>query len=339
MKPLILALCVVFAFGGLNAQTPAWQPSPGHTQVPIWPGAVPDAQPVAGPEDDTATVTESPVAGRPWVQVGNVSRPTMTVYAPKEKNTGAAVVVFPGGGYQILAIDLEGTEVCDWLTSKGITCVLLKYRVPGEGGYPKSAPYPKSGPYPESPMALEDAQRTVGLVRFRAAEWHIDPHKIGVLGFSAGGHMVAAMSTHFGHRLYPAVDAADKEGCRPDFAVAIYPGHLSLSAAEWDANQGARKFVLRHPATADKDLGLNPDIPVTSQTPPTFLLQAEDDHVDNVDDSLAYYIALSKAGVPVEMHLYAQGGHAFGLRRTELPITGWPQLVERWLGTIGMIPK
>jgi acetyl esterase/lipase len=339
MKPLILALCVVFAFGGLNAQTPAWQPSPGHTQVPIWPGAVPDAQPVAGPEDDTATVTESPVAGRPWVQVGNVSRPTMTVYAPKEKNTGAAVVVFPGGGYQILAIDLEGTEVCDWLTSKGITCVLLKYRVPGEGGYPKSAPYPKSGPYPESPMALEDAQRTVGLVRFRAAEWHIDPHKIGVLGFSAGGHMVAAMSTHFGHRLYPAVDAADKEGCRPDFAVAIYPGHLSLSAAEWDANQGARKFVVRHPATADKGLGLNPDIPVTSQTPPTFLLQAEDDHVDNVDDSLAYYIALSKAGVPVEMHLYAQGGHAFGLRRTELPITGWPQLVERWLGTIGMIPK
>ena len=113
------------------------------------------------------------------------------------------MVVFPGGGYQILAIDLEGTEVCDWLTSKGITCVLLKYRVPGEGGYPKSAPYPKSGPYPESPMALEDAQRTVGLVRFHAAEWHIDPHKIGVLGFSAGGHLVAAMSTHFEKRLYP----------------------------------------------------------------------------------------------------------------------------------------
>jgi acetyl esterase/lipase len=312
MKPLIFALCVVFAFGGLSAQTPAWQPSPGHTQVPIWPGAVPDAQPVARPEDDTTMATESLVAGRPWVYVGHISRPTMTVYAPKEKNTGAAVVVFPGGGYWILAIDLEGTEVCDWLTSRGITCVLLKYRVPGEGLYPRS------GPYPKSPMALEDAQRTLGLVRFHAAEWHIDPHKIGVLGFSAGGHMVAAMSTHFGHRLYPAVDAADKESCRPDFAVILYPGHLSLDP---------------------KSFELNPDIHVTSQTPPTFLLQAEDDPVDRVENSLVYYAVLRKAKVPVEMHLYAHGGHAFGLRRTELPITGWPQLVETWLGTIGMISK
>jgi len=331
MKPLIPALCVMFAFGGVSAQQTTWQPSPGHTQVPIWPGVVPDAQPVAGPEV-AKTGKDFLVAGRPIVAVSNVSRPTMTVYSPSGNNTGAAVVVFPGGGYQILAIDLEGTEVCDWLTPKGITCVLLKYRVTDVG------PYPKSGPYPESPMALEDAQRTLGLVRFHAAEWHIDPHKIGVLGFSAGGHLSAAMSTYFQKRLYPAVDAADKESCRPDFAVAIYPGHLSLSAAESDARQGARKFVVRHPVNADKDLGLNPDVPVTRQTPPTFLLQAEDDHVDNVNDSLAYYIALKKAGVPVEMHLYAQGGHAFGLRRTEFPITAWPELVEKWLGTIGMIP-
>jgi acetyl esterase/lipase len=257
----------------------------------------------------------------------------MTVYSPTGKNTGAAVVVFPGGGYQILAIDLEGTEVCDWLTTKGITCVLLKYRVTNVG------PYPKSGPYPESPMALEDAQRAVGLVRFHAAEWHIDPHKVGVLGFSAGGHLSAAISTHFQKRLYSPVDAADKESCRPDFAVAIYPGHLSIAAAEWDAKQGVKKSVVRRPAIADGHLGLNPEVPITSRTPPTFLVQAEDDHVDNVDDSLAYYIALRKAGVPVEMHLYAQGGHAFGLRRTKFPITGWPQLVETWLGTIGMISK
>ena len=201
--------------------------------MPIWPGAVPDARPVTGPES-TKTDGKDLVAGRPWVYVDNVSRPTMTVYSPKEKNTGAAVVVFPGGGYQILAIDLEGTEVCDWLTSKGITCVLLKYRVPGAGISIRIR-----GAYPKSPMALEDAQRTVGLVRFHAAEWHIDPHKIGVLGFSAGGHLVAAMSTHFEQRLYPAVDAADKESCRPDFAVALYPGHLSL---------------------AEDGLGLNPDI-------------------------------------------------------------------------------
>jgi acetyl esterase/lipase len=339
MKPLIFALCGVFAFGGASAQQSAWQPSPGHTQVPIWPGAVPHAQHVAKPEVAKTTGKEFLVAGRPAVGVSPVSQPTMTVYSPTGKNTGAAVVVFPGGGYLDLAIDLEGTEVCDWLTAKGITCVLLKYRVPGEDRYPKSAPYPKSGPYPESPIALEDAQRTMGLVRFHAAEWHIDPHKIGVLGFSSGGHLSAAISTHYAKRLYPAADAADKESCRPDFAVAIYPGHLSLSAAEWDANQGAEKFLVRHAANADKELSLNPDIPVTGQTPPTFLLQAEDDHVDNVDDSLAYYIALKKAGVPVEMHLYAQGGHAFGLRRTELPITGWPQLVETWLGTIGVIPK
>src|SRR5882762_2037147 len=332
MKPLLFALRVVLACGGLNAQQTTWQPSPGHTQVPIWPGAVPDQQPVAGPEESHwwPTGPSGPPGG---FTVYHVSRPTITVYSPTGKNTGAAVVVFPGGGYEDLAIDLEGTEVCDWLTPKGITCVLLKYRVTDV------EPYPKSGPYPESPMALEDAQRAMGLVRFHAAEWHIDPHKIGVLGFSAGGHLVAAISTHYAKRLYPTVDAADKESCRPDFAVPIYPGHLLLSAAEWDSKQGTKKFVVPHPANADKHLALNPEIPVTSQTPPTFLLQAEDDHVDNVDDSLAYYIALKKAGVPVEMHLYAQGGHAFGLRRTKFPITGWPQLVETWLGTIGMISE
>jgi acetyl esterase/lipase len=331
MKPLLFALCVMSVFGSLSAQKSVWQPSPGNMQVPIWPGAAPDPQPVAGPEFSETSGKDFLPGGRPAVGVSNVTQPTMTVYSPKGKNTSAAIVVFPGGGYQVLAIDLEGSEVCDWLTPRGITCVLLKYRVTDVG------PYPKSGPYPESPMALEDAQRTVGLVRFHAEEWHIDPHKIGVLGFSAGGHLSAAMSTHFQKRLYPAVDDADKESCRPDFAVVIYPGHLSLSAAEWDAKQGTKKFVVPHPATADRNLGLNPDLHVTSQTPPTFLLQAEDDHVDNVNDSLAYYIALKNAGAPVEIHLYAQGSHAFGLRRTKFPITGWPQLVETWLEMIGMI--
>jgi acetyl esterase/lipase len=158
-------------------------------------------------------------------------------------------------------------------------------------------------------MALEDAQRAVGLVRFHAAEWHIDPHKIGVLGFSAGGHLSAAISTHYAKRLYAAVDAADKESCRPDFAVVIYPGHLSLSVALSDAKNkmGTKKFIVPHSATADEHLSLNPDIHITGQTLPTFLLQAEDDHVDNVDDSLAYYIALKKAGVSVEIHFICAG--------------------------------
>jgi acetyl esterase/lipase len=342
MRLWFAAVWVAFGVGGLLAQGKVWQPSAGHTQVRIWPGAVPgavpDALPVTGPEVAETTSGKDLVAGKQWVSVERVSEPTMTIYAPKGKNTGAAVVVFPGGGYQILAIDLEGTEVCDWLTAKGITCVLLKYRVPCDPSktYQESGPC-RSGPYPESPMALEDAQRTLGLVRFHAAEWGIDPHKIGVLGFSAGGHLVAAMSTHF-VRVYPAVDAADKVSCRPDFAVAVYPGHLTLSAAEWDATQRAKKFVLPHVAKAEGELTLNPEVPVTSQTPPTFLLQNEDDHVDGIDQSLAYYVALKNAGVPVEMHLYAQGGHGFGLRRTKLPATAWPQLVDTWLVTIGMLP-
>ena len=237
------------------------------------------------------------IAGKPVVGVRNVTQPTMTVYSPKGKNTGVAVVVFPGGGYQSLAIDLEGTEVCDWLSPRGITCVVSKYRVTDGGNYPKS------GPYPESPMALDDAQRTVGLVRFHAAEWHIDPRKIGVLGFSAGGHLSVAMSVHFEKRLYRAVDAADQVSCRPDFAVAIYPGHLSLPAAEWDAKRGARKFVIPHPQHqpgTDANLASNPDLRVTSETPPAFLLQAEDDHVDSVYDSA------------VLLHCLAEGWGSWG---------------------------
>jgi len=314
MELWVTALIVLSAPGIQRAQTSAWQPSPGHTQVPIWPGTPPDARPVVAPESAKTSGKDSLIGGRTVVAVSNVSRPTLTVYSPKRKNTGAAVVVFPGGGYEILAIDLEGTEACDWLTSRGVTCVLLKYRVPA----PRSAP--DWGAYPQSPIALEDAQRTVGLVRFHAAEWHIDPHKIGVLGFSAGGHLVAAVSVHFAQRLYPVIDAADKVSCRPDFAVAIYPGHL---------------------ARGHGNVTLNPDIAshITRDTPPTFLLQNEDDHVDRVEDSLSYFVGLKKAGVPVELHVYAQGGHAFGLRRTKFPATRWPQLVDTWLATIGMVPE
>jgi acetyl esterase/lipase len=337
MKRGIFVLWMVLAFGSLSARTTVWHPSAEHAETPIWPGSAPDPQPVAGPEAfSSGRDNDFLVAGRPVAGITNVTQPTMTVYSPQGRNSGAAVVVLPGGGYQGLAIDLEGTEVCDWLTSKGITCVLLKYRVTDVGDYPKS------GPYPESPMALEDAQRTVGLVRFHATEWHLDPHKTGVLGFSAGGHLVAAISTHFEKRLYPSVDAADKESCRPDFAVPIYPGHLTITAAEWDADKGRKKFVVRgaeHLTTAEKKFGLNPEVPVSRQTPPTFILQAEDDPVDSVNNSLVYYMALNEAGVPVEMHLYAQGGHAFGLRRTKFPITAWPDLLEKWLATIGVIPR
>jgi len=311
MKLWSIALCLLAACASAHAKTTDWQPSAGHTQIPIWPGAAPDPQPVPGPETATRDPDEQN-GGPPYTSVTNVTQPTMTVYAPAGKNTGAAVVMIPGGGFQILAIDLEGTEVCDWLTSRGINCVLLKYRVP-------SVPYVwqcdcRPHNLSISVPSLQDTQRAVRLVRFHAAQWHIDPHKIGVLGFSAGGYLVAEISTNFDRPLYPPVDAADKESARPDFAIPIYPGHL---------------------VTADGKL--NPNVPVSSNTPPTFLVQAEDDYVDGVKQSLVYYTALAKARVPVEMHLYAHGGHAFGLRRTKDPITDWPQLAEAWLRTIGMV--
>lgn len=312
MKSLVIAFGIALAVRALAAQASPWQPSAGHSQLPIWPGPPPGAH--AAPDSESLGPVAKLVAGKPWLYIRNVSKPTLTVYSPQGLNTGAAVVVFPGGGYQILAIDLEGTEVCEWLTAKGITCVLLKYRVPNSGASWDQL----CGCFrnTKSSLALEDAQRTLGLVRLHAGEWHIDPHKVGVLGFSAGGHLVAALSTHFAQRVYRPVDAADQESCRPDFAVALYPGHLWIDYQKFE---------------------LNPNIPVTRNTPPTFLVQAEDDPVDNVNNSLVYYKALTRAGVAVEMHLYPVGGHAFGLRRTENPITEWPELAEKWLQTIGII--
>jgi acetyl esterase/lipase len=270
---------------------------------------VPDAKPMPGPE--TMGPVHHLVAGKPWTYVTNVSQPTMTVYAPKSKNTGAAVLVFPGGGFFVLAMDLEGTEACHWLTAKGITCVLVKYRVPSIPYVWKCSCRPHN--HTLSVPSLEDAQRAIRLTRFHARAWHIDPKKIGVIGFSAGGYVVAEASTDYDRHLYKPVDAADKQSARPDFTMAIYPGHL------------------------DRDGKLNPNVPVTSKTPPTFLVQAENDHSDGVRQSLTYYAALAKAGVPVEMHLYAHGGHAFGLRHSHFPITGWPKLASAWMHTIGIL--
>jgi acetyl esterase/lipase len=285
------------------AQTPAWQPAPGHIQIPIWPNGAPGAPANPPAEVDTTTEKMGLIAGRRVMRLGNVSTPTITLYRPANTaGTTPAVVVFPGGGYSILAIDLEGTEVCDWLNSTGIACVLLKYRVPN------------TGPYPKSPAALQDAQRAVGVVRQHASEWGIDPAKVGVLGFSAGAHLAAALSTHFDKRLYDPVDTADQPSCRPDFAVIVYPGYLAL---------------------AEQGMKTNPEINPTAQTPPTFIVQAEDDPV-HVENATNYFLQLKQAKVPAELHIYAEGGHGYGLRRTALPITAWPQLVETWLHTIGI---
>jgi acetyl esterase/lipase len=298
----------VAALAGLPAtlwpQASPWSPPADDVTLPLWPGTPPGEPANMPPEVDMNAAGTRHVAGRPYIRLGNVSTPTLTVYKPKTAGSGAAVLVFPGGGYQILSIDLEGTEVCDWLNSIAVTCVLVKYRVPD------------SGPYPKSPFALEDAQRAMGLVRQHAAEWGIDPGRVGVLGFSAGGHLSAALSNHYDHRLYDPVDAADKLSCRPDFSVVLYPGYLAL---------------------ADQNFAPNPEIQPTAHTPPTFLLQAEDDPV-HVENAIVYFLALKKVNVPAELHVYAEGGHGYGLRPRDLPIMGWPRLVETWLHTIKVLP-
>jgi acetyl esterase/lipase len=303
-KPALIALAILVAISpALHAQQSGWPPAPSHLTLPVWPGVAPGAPANPPAEADTTTAKDNLIAGKPLIRLGNVSTPTLTLYKATSNNTGAAVVVFPGGGYNILAIDLEGTEVCDWLTAAGINCVLLKYRVPA------------TGPYPKSSAALQDAQRALGLVRAHATEWGIDPKRIGVLGFSAGAHLAAALSTHYDKRLYDPIDAADQLTCRPDFAVIVYPGYLALS---------------------EKNFAPNADINPTVNTPPTFIVQAEDDPV-HVENAVVYFMALKNAKVAAELHIYAQGGHGYGLRRTALPVTTWPQAVEVWLHTIGIL--
>ena len=276
----------------------------GQASMPLWPRGVPDALPNPGPERDLTKTDDPQVAGRPIIHLSNVSEPALTLYKPaKAPNSGAAVVVFPGGGYRILAYDLEGTEVCSWLNGIGVNCVLVKYRVPVQGRYP------------EKLQDLEDAQRAVRLTRQHAKEWGIDPNRIGVLGFSAGAHLCAVLSIHAGQKTYPPSDGADQLSARPDFVFVLYPGYLSIA-----------------PALSKVAAGMEP----TPGTPPTFVLQAEDDPVHE-ENALRYYQALKEAKVPAELHIYAAGGHGYGLRPTELPVTHWPILAETWLHTIHVL--
>ena len=306
--PLLLIIVVTITVSAQTQKPSGWPPGADHNSISLWPNGAPGASTARGPELDTTTGKDHQVGGRAVVRLGNVSSPTITLYLGHSQSAaaadGPAVLVFPGGAYRIVAIDLEGTEVCDWLNSIGVNCVLLKYRVPD------------TGPFPKSEAALQDAQRAVGIVREHAAEWHIDSKRVGVLGFSAGAHLAAALSTHYDRRLYPAVDAADQQSCRPDFAIIIYPGYLALS---------------------EKNFQFNPDIPVTSSTPPSFIVQAEDDPV-HVENAVEYFMELKKAGVPAELHTYAQGGHGYGLRPTDKPVTHWPRLATTWLHTTGVLP-
>jgi len=308
-------LLAMVPFATTKAAPSTWHPPQGTTELPLWPRGTVSAPPkLKGPEQISEVTSEA--SGEHWMMLQNVAAPTLTVFPPKGPATGTAVMVVPGGGYRVLAMDLEGSEICDWLAAQGITCALLKYRVPASG--PNWDPECNCRDIPKVPMALQDAQRAMGLLRAQAGRWSINPKRIGVIGFSAGGHVVAGLSTH-ALRSYAPVDAADEQPSRPDFAMVMYSGHL------W-AGHGS-------------GLSLVSDITVDDNVPPTFIAQATDDRTDDVRESLAYYRALVDAGVPVEMHLFARGGHAFGLRMKDAPVAAWTQLAERWMQDIGMLAE
>ncbi len=299
MKPLALSL-VVLAL----SLTAAENKTADRPQVlNVWPGPAPGETGKVGPEK---FLDANPRDKKPVKRLTNVSKPTITVYRPaKDKDTGAAVVICPGGGYHILAWDLEGEEVAAWLNSIGVTGIVLKYRVPRRPG--QAPDKPPIGP-------LQDAQRALSLVRSKGADWHLDPKRIGILGFSAGGHLTAAAATNFDRRAYPAVDDIDKVSCRPDFAVLVYPAYLTVK---------------------DKD-ELAPDIRVRKDCPPMFFAHASDDGV-KADNSVLMYLALKRAGVPAELHVYSRGGHGFGLRPSPNPCSTWPQRCADWLRSQGFL--
>ncbi len=274
--------------------------------IPLWPEQAPGEKGDIGAEIDTSKPTDKEVGGRRLIRLGNVSQPTLTIFSPpKDKDTGAAVIVCPGGGYNILALDLEGSEVCEWLNSIGVTGVLLKYRVPKRAGLEKHT------------AALQDAQRAVGVVRSRAAELGLDPKRIGILGFSAGAHLAATASNNYEKRTYPPIDAADEASCRPDFSLLIYPAYLTIKDQ------------------ADK---IAPELPVNAQTPPTFIVMTQDDGI-RVETAMFYSLALKNAKVPCELHVYPSGGHGYGLRPSEHTVTTWPQRAAEWLGKLGVLTK
>ncbi len=296
---LSTGLLTAAIFADETAKTDASQPE----SILLWPGIAPGDKGDIGEEHDMTKPAENKPSGQGVIRLGNVSKPMITVFRPAaDKANGAAVVVCPGGGYNILAYDLEGSEVCQWLNSIGVTGVLLKYRVPGRGGERWTAP-------------LQDAQRAIGLVRSHAKDWGIDPKRVGILGFSAGGHLSAMASTSYESRTYPTVDAADSESCRPDFTILVYPAYL----------------------TAPKDLTkLAPEIKVTDKTPPAFIAMTEDDPI-HVECAIAYAAALKSAKVSAELHLYPKGGHGYGLRPSANEVSTWPARAADWLKSQGWL--
>lgn len=294
---ILIALLVTLAPSGIHAETPE--------VIDLWPGQPPGKDPLEAEES-----VQPPRAGEtpPVQRVTNVRKPTLKVFRPaKDKDCGAAVVIAPGGAYNILAWDKEGEEVARWLNTLGVTGCVLKYRVPRRAGEPSNEPPSR---------ALQDGQRAVRLVRSRAKDWGIDPKRVGMLGFSAGGHLTAATATGHDGRRYEPVDDIDQVSSRPDFVVLVYPAYL----------------------VTPKGDGLLPTIKVNKQTPPMFLAHAADDRVAP-ENSVQMFLALKRAGVPAELHVYSRGGHGFGLRPSDRPVSHWPERCAEWMRDRGLLEK
>jgi len=295
-KKLILLVTATASLLSINAEPMA--------PIELWPNGAPESVTLPGPEADQTKPEDNLVDGRYLSRIGNITVPTLTFYpAPAAYNTGTTVLVCPGGGYWIVAYDLEGIEVCKWLNSIGVNAALLKYRVPRREGREKHE------------VALEDAARAMQIIRSKAIEWNIEANKVGVLGFSAGGHLSATLSNTEEMPEIRGYDSIQNLSVRPDFTVLIYPAYLVIK---------------------EENDAIAPEVAPTAATPPTFISIALDDPV-RVEGAMQYALALKSVGVPAELHIYTEGGHGYGLRRTANPVTTWPDRVEDWMRYRGLL--
>lgn len=311
---LLATVSVVLVLFNASFQSADAQPA---EEIPLWPGVAPGSESFEG--EEKRVEPENSEVPDAWIE--SVVQPTLTIYLPPaERRNGTAVVVCPGGGYAGVAIDKEGHEVARWFQERGVAAVVLKYR--------------NGGKQHQHPIPLNDAQRALRFVRSKAGEWQIDPNRIGIMGFSAGGHLASTAGTHYDEGDPSADDPLDRASCKPNFLVLVYP---VISMEDGVTHGGSRKNLLGETPTAEQIKFLSNDLQVTAKTSPTFLVHAGDDKAVPVENSWRFYDALLKHDVPAELHVFERGGHGFGMRAHDLPVGHWPELLEAWLNEHGYL--
>jgi acetyl esterase/lipase len=305
MKPFILFITIILSCIMANAQTRV---------IPLWPDGVPGSI-------ENSDYIETTDSLDNWTKTRLVTNPRLDYYPAKEKlATGTAVVICPGGGYWGIAIDHEGKQTAEWLNSIGISAFVLKYRLPDDAIMEDKSVGP-----------LQDAQRAIRIVRRRAKEWNINPARIGIMGYSAGGHLAATLSTHYDENVY---EPENETSARPDFSLLIYPV-ITMDASY--THMGSRETLLGKNPTDEQVKRFSNELQVDGQTPPAFLVHSLDDDTVPVLNSINYALALKKNSVPCELHLYEQGGHGYGLGRSDNTESTWPEACKKWLGAHGLI--